>query len=122
MKYGITYKINCHPEGVEVACVPDEGGACDRIVAISIIDCEDGGTSYMALTVDRNQEPLPPLEIFKAWLALGEQCGMALPDGWCRNLCLAVSETIREKADELDIAGDEVWVGPMFGTTEKGEA
>lgn len=120
-KYGITYHIKFHPEGLAIDDLPDDAGACDRIVAISIIDREDGGTSYMALTTDRDNQPLSPIEIFKAWLALGEQCSVVLEDGWCKNLCEAVKETVTEKVDEVDMAEDVIF-GPMLGTMERGEA
>ncbi len=94
--YYVTYEMTPHPEGIRVEDVPKGHGATDRLVFISVLDSDDGGSSTAIMSCDgKKGGNLEPIDLFKAWTLLALELTNQLPPGNRRNLCREVFERIR---------------------------
>lgn len=72
-KYRLTYSATAHPGGIEKKDVPENAGACDAMIFVSMIYPPDGSFSMMHFSKDgRTDEELPVAEIWKAWALMAK--------------------------------------------------
>jgi len=73
-KYHLTYRTELFPDGLEDEDIPDEVGACDRLVVAVITDLPDGSREIDFGSVDgETGEKVNSRDVFTAWWLMSEQ-------------------------------------------------
>ncbi len=99
--YRITYSIWAHPDGVPKAEVPDDRGACDALVMVSILLPGDGSYQQAITTMNGfTGKDLDPDDLWKVWAVMSQQ--LAESDGVTESrkmLCRLVHEAVTAEAN-----------------------
>lgn len=96
-KYAIEYDIKFHKDGVTVDELGKGNGACDNIVIHSIIGTPGGPGPLSVMTISRagaTGEELTPKQLFIIWTLMTKTLVDKLDDGWRKDLCVGIWETI----------------------------
>jgi len=105
-KYGVSYHVKHHPDGLTVADITEDIGACDRLFWISVVDQPGGAVSYVFMSLDRDGDILGAGDWFRIYTLLTKKLAEELPEGGRKEFCQMAFSIIRQAVTQgRDIEG-----------------
>lgn len=98
MSYRLIYRFEAKPDGIERRDIPDDHGACDMAMVVSIIGELEGALSFAVWSVDgRTKGALDDAMLFQCWVMLAKDLAesASLVPGR-RELCALTFRIVRD--------------------------